>query len=238
MGAHGRPWGLRVCHLSCCHWRIFGCPSPWGPSPVCSRSGPLQQHSPQNMGGAGAHVRAAWGSAPAKAQTCRDATAAVVSRARVGSAGETCPQPSLASEGTHRPQQLCLLRPQPPPPAPPAGLSAGAVSRVCSKSIQQEELSHLQVAPVPPHRLANPSRRTSTSAPGALDTEQEYSLRSPGGGWRLLGSLLLLWQCHCGVSLMGAPGGTPSPSSHAVAPSQNPGDAWKSFQVHRPPFPL
>lgn len=114
--------GARVCHLSCPYYG-FGCPPPGGPSPGCSRSGgPLQQHSPKRERGWSPYEGSV-GSAPVKAQTCRDMTSAVVPRARVGSAGETCLQPRWRQRA-----HSCLAALPSTPPAPasaPAGCSAG-----------------------------------------------------------------------------------------------------------------
>ena len=158
--------GARVCHLSCPYYG-FGCPPPGGPSPSCSRSGgPLQQHSPER-GRVWSPCEGSVGSTPVKAQTCRDMTAAVVSRARVGSAGETCLQPSLASEGALFLGSSAFYAPSP-------RLCTGrvlcrAVSRVCNSPSGKRNHLICGSPLCPPTGLPTPPGGRPTSAPRALD---------------------------------------------------------------------
>lgn len=155
---------------------LLGAHRPVAPGP----GGPLQQHSPEH--GRGWSPReGSVGSAPAKAQTCRDATAAVVSRARVGSAGETCPQPSLVSEGAVVLSSSAFYAPSPRLRAAGRALCR-AVSRVCSSPSSKRNCL-ICGSPLSPHGPANPSRRTSHVCPWCSGhCEREYSLRSPGRG--------------------------------------------------------
>lgn len=131
MGGSRETLEARVCHLSCCHWR-FGCPSPWGPIAGCSRSGGPCSSTPQNMGrGWSPREGRRGGPHQQRPRHAGDATAAVNTRARVGSAGGNLPSALRCVRGTASPRQLCLLRPQPPPPRRAGRHSAGPCP-VCS----------------------------------------------------------------------------------------------------------
>lgn len=173
-GAHGRPWGSSCVSPQLPPLAVW-LPSSWGPiARLLQVRGAPCSSTPQNMGGAGAHVRAAWGphqQRPRHAGTRQQLSFPGLEWARLE-------KPALSPRWCQRaPSSSAALPSTPPAPAsaPPAGHSAGPCP-VCAAVRPARGTVSSAGRPCPPTGLPTPPGGRPTSAPGALDTVNENTL--------------------------------------------------------------